>query len=94
MQISHAGRQTPGEVNSSPLAPSNVRLKIPGKKYGIPNPMTEEDILDLIERFVLQQKLPEKQVLQAFNFIQLMDIFCLNFYPQILILVMMLGEAV
>ena len=26
MQISHAGRQTPGEVNSSPLAPSNVRL--------------------------------------------------------------------
>ena len=57
MQISHAGRQTPGEVNSSPLAPSNVRLKIPGKKYGIPKPMTEEDILDLIERFVFTAKI-------------------------------------
>jgi len=57
MQISHAGRQTPGEVNSSPFAPSNVRLKIPGKKYGIPNPMTEEDILDLIERFVFTAKI-------------------------------------
>ena len=57
MQISHAGRQTPGEVNSSPLAPSNVRLKIPGKNYGTPNPMTEEDILDLINRFVFTAKI-------------------------------------
>ena len=57
MQISHAGRQTPGEVNSSPLAPSNVRLKIPGKNYGTPNPMTEDDILDLINRFVFTAKI-------------------------------------
>ena len=52
MQISHAGRQTPGEINSSPLAPSNIGLKIPGKNYGTPTPMTEEDILDVIDRFV------------------------------------------
>ncbi|NCW11199.1 MAG: NADH:flavin oxidoreductase [Proteobacteria bacterium] len=52
MQISHAGRQTPGEINSSPLAPSNIGLKIPGKNYGTPMPMTEEDILDVIDRFV------------------------------------------
>ena len=44
MQISHAGRQTPGEINSSPLAPSNIGLKIPGKNYGTPTPMTEEDL--------------------------------------------------
>ena len=57
MQISHAGRQTPGEINSSPLAPSDIGLKIPGKNYGIPTPMTEEDILDVIERFVFTAKI-------------------------------------
>ena len=57
MQISHAGRQTPGEINSSPMAPSNIRLKIPGKNYGTPVPMTEEDILDVIEKFVFTAKI-------------------------------------
>jgi 2,4-dienoyl-CoA reductase-like NADH-dependent reductase (Old Yellow Enzyme family) len=57
MQISHAGRQTPGEINSSPLAPSDIRLKIPGKNYGIPTPMTEENILDVIDRFVFTAKI-------------------------------------
>ena len=57
MQISHAGRQTPGEINSSPMAPSNIGLKIPGKNYGTPIPMTEEDILDVIERFVFTAKI-------------------------------------
>lgn len=52
MQISHAGRQTPGEINSTPQAPSDIGLKIPGRKFGIPKPMTEEEILELIERFV------------------------------------------
>ena len=27
MQISHAGRQTPGEINMSPMSPSDVQLK-------------------------------------------------------------------
>lgn len=57
MQISHAGRQTPGEINSSPLAPSNIGLKIPGKNYGTPIPMTEEDILDVIDRYVFTAKI-------------------------------------
>ena len=57
MQISHAGRQTPGEINSSPLAPSDIGLKIPGKNFGTPTPMTEEDILDVIDRFVFTAKI-------------------------------------
>ena len=57
MQISHAARQTPGEINSSPLAPSNIGLKIPGKNYGTPIPMTEEDILDVIDRYVFTAKI-------------------------------------
>ena len=57
MQISHAGRQTPGEINSSPSAPSDVQLKIPGRSYGIPKPMSEEEILDVIDRFVFTAKI-------------------------------------
>jgi len=56
MQISHAGRQTPGEINSSPLAPSSVRLKIPGRRFGKPTSMNEDDILDVIQRFVFTTK--------------------------------------
>jgi 2,4-dienoyl-CoA reductase-like NADH-dependent reductase (Old Yellow Enzyme family) len=57
MQISHAGRQTPGEINSSPLAPSDIGLKIPGKNFGTPTPMSEENILDVIDRFVFTAKI-------------------------------------
>jgi len=57
MQISHAGRQTPGEINASPMAPSDVELKIPGRNYGVPKPMSEEEILDVIDRFVFTAKI-------------------------------------
>ena len=57
MQISHAGRQTPGEINSRPSAPSDVQLKIPGRSYGVPKPMSEEEILDVIDRFVFTAKI-------------------------------------
>ena len=57
MQISHAGRQTPGEINMSPMSPSDIQLKIPGRKYGKPIPMTEEDIQDVIKRFVFTAKI-------------------------------------
>jgi len=57
MQISHAGRQTPGEINSAPMAPSDIGLKIPGKNFGTPTPMTEADILDVIDRFVFTAKI-------------------------------------
>ena len=57
MQISHAGRQTPGEINSSPSAPSDVQLKIPGRSYGLPIPMSEEEILSVIDKFVFTAKI-------------------------------------
>ena len=56
MQISHAGRQTPGDLNMKPVAPSDVGLKIPGRKYGTPQPLTNEEIEDVIERFIFTAK--------------------------------------
>ena len=56
MQLSHAGRQTPGSINSSPLAPSSVRLKIPGRKFGIPVEMSSKDIKNTIKQFAFAAK--------------------------------------
>ena len=60
MQISHAGRQTPQTLSNEPLAPSSVQLKIPGKAYGVPKEMSEEDIQDVIERFVFVSKVAKE----------------------------------
>ena len=57
MQISHAGRQTPGEINSSPKAPSSVQLKIPGRNYGIPSALTTEEIQEIIQKFTFVAKI-------------------------------------
>ncbi len=51
MQISHAGRQTQVTVNPHPKAPSAVAVGLPGKQFGVPEALTEAEILDLIERF-------------------------------------------
>lgn len=51
MQISHAGRQTQVTVNPHPKAPSAVAVGLPGKQFGLPEALTEAEILDLIERF-------------------------------------------
>lgn len=51
MQLSHAGRQTPRLVNSSPLAPSAVALAMPGKQFAPPVAMTEGDIEAVISGF-------------------------------------------
>lgn len=51
MQISHAGRQTPALINKTPKAPSAVKLGLPGGQFGQPVALTEEEILDLIDRF-------------------------------------------
>ena len=59
MQISHAGRQTPGDLNMEPVAPSDVGLKIPGRKYGTPKPLTNEEIEDVIERFIFTAKVAQ-----------------------------------
>ena len=57
MQISHAGIQTPGEINSSPKAPSSVQLKIPGRNYGIPSALTTEEIQEIIKKFTFVAKI-------------------------------------
>ena len=50
-QISHAGRQTMKAVNPNPKAPSAVKLGLPGGQFGMPVPLTEAEILNLIARF-------------------------------------------
>jgi 2,4-dienoyl-CoA reductase-like NADH-dependent reductase (Old Yellow Enzyme family) len=52
MQISHSGRQTPRTVNPRPKAPSAVPVDIPGKQFGEPVPLDEEEIAAVIARFV------------------------------------------
>jgi 2,4-dienoyl-CoA reductase-like NADH-dependent reductase (Old Yellow Enzyme family) len=51
MQISHAGRQTPSYVAKTPVAPSEVQLKMPGASFGKPRALTEAEIEDVIARF-------------------------------------------
>jgi 2,4-dienoyl-CoA reductase-like NADH-dependent reductase (Old Yellow Enzyme family) len=53
MQISHGGRQTPKAINPTPKAPSTIGLAVPGDRFGTPVPLTEAEILDLIERFTI-----------------------------------------
>ena len=50
-QISHAGRQCQKIVNPHPKAPSAVKLGLPGGQFGEPDPMTEEDIEQVIAGF-------------------------------------------
>jgi 2,4-dienoyl-CoA reductase-like NADH-dependent reductase (Old Yellow Enzyme family) len=50
-QISHAGRQTQKPVNATPKAPSAVKLGLPGGQFGMPVPLTDDEILNLIGRF-------------------------------------------
>ena len=60
MQISHAGRQTPGAINPNPISPSSVQLIIPTANYGVPVPMTVDDIEDVIERFIFVAKIAKE----------------------------------
>lgn len=50
-QISHAGRQTPKNVNPNPKAPSAVKLEIPGGQFGDPVELSELEIRDIVRRF-------------------------------------------
>jgi 2,4-dienoyl-CoA reductase-like NADH-dependent reductase (Old Yellow Enzyme family) len=52
MQINHPGRQTPANINPTPLAPSAVPLATAEVGCGQPVAMTESQITDLIRRFV------------------------------------------
>jgi 2,4-dienoyl-CoA reductase-like NADH-dependent reductase (Old Yellow Enzyme family) len=53
MQISHAGRQTPRSVNPHPKAPSEVGVDLPGKQFGRPTALTEDEIGVVVDRFVV-----------------------------------------
>lgn len=55
-QISHPGRQCPRLVNSEPLAPSAVQLKIMGN-FSRPRAMTDADIESVVGRFATTAKL-------------------------------------
>lgn len=49
MQINHPGRQAPIYLNKAPVSASDVGM--PSKRYLQPRPLTEDEILDLIERY-------------------------------------------
>ncbi len=49
MQINHPGRQAPIYLDKAPVSASDVGM--PSKIYAKPSPLTEEQILDLIERY-------------------------------------------
>jgi 2,4-dienoyl-CoA reductase-like NADH-dependent reductase (Old Yellow Enzyme family) len=51
VQINHPGRQTQVKVNPHPKAPSAVQLALPGGQFGMPVPLTEPEITDLIARW-------------------------------------------
>ena len=51
MQIGHAGRQTPRRVNPRPVAPSAVRLNLPGDAFGEPRALAGSEVEDVIRRF-------------------------------------------
>ncbi|SDI15975.1 2,4-dienoyl-CoA reductase [Pseudomonas benzenivorans] len=48
-QISHPGKQSPKFLNQAPVAPSSIPLK--SDMFIPPRGLTEEEILDIIERF-------------------------------------------
>lgn len=56
VQLNHPGRQCPKMVNKQPLSPSDIHLDMLGN-FGKPRPMTEADIMDVIERFGRSAKL-------------------------------------
>ena len=51
MQINHSGRQTPGVLNPTPLAPSNISLPMVEAGCGQAQAMSREQIEDVIRRF-------------------------------------------
>lgn len=63
MQVSHAGRQTPGTICERPVAPSDVPLEMPGRAlmpFGHPRALTAEEVENVIERFVFVGRTAEE----------------------------------
>ncbi|HTE56252.1 MAG TPA: NADH:flavin oxidoreductase/NADH oxidase family protein [Kofleriaceae bacterium] len=53
MQISHSGRQTPRAVNPRPKAPSEVVVDLPGKQFGRPTALSEDEIRAIVDKFAV-----------------------------------------
>lgn len=51
VQINHPGRQTLSTIASRVVAPSAVRVKIPGAPFPKPKALTDPEIREIIERF-------------------------------------------
>ncbi|AOP32694.1 NADH oxidase [Leptospira tipperaryensis] len=64
MQISHPGRQVFGFISETPVAPSAVKVNIPGrmfaKVFGTPRALTGDEIKKIIERFIQAALVAEK----------------------------------
>ncbi|MBM9499956.1 NADH:flavin oxidoreductase/NADH oxidase family protein [Leptospira sp. 201903071] len=64
MQISHPGRQVFGFISETPVAPSAVKVHIPGrmfaKVFGIPRALTGDEIKRIIDRFIQAAVIAEK----------------------------------
>lgn len=56
VQLSHAGRQTPVNINPSPKSASNIQLGLPGGQYARPTSLTEGEIEAIIGKFSLAAK--------------------------------------
>ena len=59
VQLNHPGRQCPRMVNKKPLSPSDVQLSMLGN-FAKPRAMTEDDIQEVISRFVRSSELVKK----------------------------------
>ncbi|MCP4913602.1 MAG: NADH:flavin oxidoreductase/NADH oxidase family protein [Oligoflexia bacterium] len=60
-QINHPGKQTPKFLTPEPVAPSAVALKPPlDKMFNTPRELSEEEILDIIERFGYAAKISKE----------------------------------
>ncbi|MGJ4788057.1 NADH:flavin oxidoreductase/NADH oxidase family protein [Leptospira koniambonensis] len=64
MQINHPGRQTFGFITETPVAPSPIKVHIPGrmfaKVFGEPRALSGEEIKALIQKFIDAAILAEK----------------------------------
>lgn len=55
-QINHPGRQALAGVATRFVAPSAVRVKIPGAPFPTPKALTHDEVLEIIDRFALASK--------------------------------------
>ena len=59
MQISHPGRQCPSLVNTQPLSPSDVQLKMLSS-YSKPRALKQTEIEEIIQRFAITANLAKR----------------------------------